>query len=216
MQNWLDVQLILDDAMPDTEIANTKAQRILNAARSVLARTGYAGTTINLVAREAGVSRGLLHYYFRNKEEMLIKVIQANMEASVAMVEDIFSRAESAEEISTQLIGALRNVLQTDPDFFNLFFEAWSVARLSPLVDDRLRGYYDDFRNAVENGLAYAAGRGIVAPALPVNGLAAVVTSIIDGFGLQLVTEPALLHDDDIWVTAERCIRLLLGEESAA
>jgi hypothetical protein len=147
---------------------------------------------------------------------MLIRVIQANMEASVAMVEDIFSRADTAEDISTQLIEALRNVLQTDPDFFNLFFEAWSVARLSPVVDDQLRGHYDDFRTAVEDGLAYATGRGIITPTLPVSGLAAVVTSIIDGFGLQLVTAPELLNADNIWVTAERSVRLLLGEVSAA
>jgi len=202
--------------MPSSDIADTKTRRILNAVRSVLARNGYAKTTINLVAREAGVSRGLLHYYFKSKEDMLIRVIQANMEASVAMVEDIFTRAETIEDISAQLTGALRNVLQTDPDFLNLFFEAWSVARLSPVVDERLRDHYDDYRTAVEEGLSSAMARGIISPALPIRGLAAVVTSIIDGFGLQLVAEPDLLEADALWVTTEQSIRLLLGEAPAA
>lgn len=191
-----------------------KAQRILYAVRSVLAKNGYAGTTIKLVAAEAGVSRGLLHYYFKNKEEMLIRVIRENMTVSVRMVTDIFQRADTAEDIAEGLTAALRGVLTTDPDFFNLFFEAWSVARVNPGVDARLREHYDDFRGAIQQGLITAAARGIIRLALPVTGLAAVITGIMDGYGMQMVTEPGLIDDVDIWDAAAHTILTLLGGAS--
>ena len=45
-------------------IEGEKAQRIVEAMRSSVARRGVAGSTFDHVAREARVSRGLLHYYF--------------------------------------------------------------------------------------------------------------------------------------------------------
>ena len=115
--------------MVSMENTDPKHQKILEAVRKLLARKGYAGTTISLVAAEAGVSRGLLHYYFKNKEEMLANVIQTNMEASVILVADIFAQSESVESLASALTQALRHILETDPDFFNLFFEGWAVAR---------------------------------------------------------------------------------------
>jgi len=66
--------------MRQSKKSDEKSRRILAAVRSILAQKGYAGTTINLVAAEANVSRGLLHYYFKNKEEMLATVIKENMQ----------------------------------------------------------------------------------------------------------------------------------------
>src|ERR1700751_3279464 len=48
-----------------------KAQRIVEAMRTSVARRGTAGSTFDHVSREAGVSRGLLHYYFGTKEQLL-------------------------------------------------------------------------------------------------------------------------------------------------
>ena len=44
-----------------------KAQRIIAAMRKSVATRGAAASTFDHVAREAGVSRGLLHYYFGSK-----------------------------------------------------------------------------------------------------------------------------------------------------
>src|SRR6185436_18377274 len=45
-------------------------QRILDAAHAVFVRRGTAGTRMQEVAAEAGVNQALLHYYFRNKEQL--------------------------------------------------------------------------------------------------------------------------------------------------
>src|SRR3712207_7534659 len=57
--------LSLHDALPIWE----KAQRIIEAMRQSVARRGVAGSTFDHVAREAGVSRGLLHYYFADRKK---------------------------------------------------------------------------------------------------------------------------------------------------
>ena len=194
-----------------TAIKDQKAKKILDAARSILAQKGYAATTINLVASEAGVSRGLLHYYFKNKEEMLAKVIQLNLELSAQMVADLFAQTNSVHELANDLTSALRGILETDPDLFNLLLEGWSVSRHTPAVDKRFHELYSHFRDTIQNGLEDAVARNIISPALPLGGLAALLTAIIDGLGLQLVTEPDMIANERIWETARKGIRVLLG-----
>ena len=47
------------------------AARILTAAREAFAQTGWAGTTIRAVAREADVDPALVYHYFASKEGLL-------------------------------------------------------------------------------------------------------------------------------------------------
>lgn len=51
-------------------------QDILRAASRVLAREGLGRTTVEAVAKEAGVSKGGLFYYFLNKKEMLTGMLE--------------------------------------------------------------------------------------------------------------------------------------------
>ena len=50
-------------------------KRIVEAAVSVLARDGYAATSVKDIAAEAGVAPGLVHYYFKTKEELVAAAV---------------------------------------------------------------------------------------------------------------------------------------------
>jgi AcrR family transcriptional regulator len=191
--------------------ADEKIQRILSAVRRLLTKNGYAATTISQVAAEAGVSRGLLHYYFKNKEEMLARVVRENVAFSVKMARSIFRESQSADDLASRLTKALRRLFEADPDFYHLFFESWAIARQSPLIDRELRQLYREFREAIGQGLEEAVSKGIIAPKIPLNGLAALLTSIFDGMGLQLMTEPELAADETIWSAMDSGLRSSLG-----
>ena len=51
-------------------------QRILDAAHVVFVRRGTAGARMQEIAAEAGVNQALLHYYFRNKEQLALAAFQ--------------------------------------------------------------------------------------------------------------------------------------------
>lgn len=52
----------------------TTEERILEAARSVFLRKGMMGARMQEVADEAGINKALLHYYFRNKQQLFEQV----------------------------------------------------------------------------------------------------------------------------------------------
>ena len=183
---------------------------ILSAVRTILARHGYMGTTISLVSKEAGVSRGLLHYYFKNKDEMLARVIKENMEISIAMIASVFDHHKTPEGYAKGIVDLLRGIMGKDPDFLSLFFEGFAVARHSEIVNRELAALYVDFREALETCLQRAIDQKSITPALPVEALAAIITGIIDGMGLQLLTEPELCRNTIIWEGIETAIIDLL------
>lgn len=191
--------------------SDPKAIKILDAVRTILARKGYMGTTISLVAKEAGVSRGLLHYYFKNKDEMLARVIKDNMEISIAMIGSVFDRYDTSEGYAKGICDLMQRVMENDPDFFNLFFEGFAVARHSPIVSQELETLYGKFRKALEIRLEKAIKQKIITPDLPLEALAAIITGIIDGMGLQLLTERELCRNQTIWKSMETAIIDLLG-----
>ena len=187
-----------------------KAQKILDAVRTILAKNGYMGTTISLVAKEAGVSRGLLHYYFKNKDEMLARVIKDNMKISITMISSVFDQNNTPQGYAKGITELLRGVMENDPDFFSLFFEGFAVARNSQIVKRELTILYGKFRKALENSLKKAKEHEIINPGLPVEALAAIITGIIDGMGLQILTEPDLSRNLILWESIEKAIVDLL------
>ena len=190
--------------------SDEKKQHILKTIRKLLADKGFAGTTISQVAQEAGISRGLLHYYYKNKEDMLAHVIRANMEMSIEMIGGIFYQAKSADQLASKIVKLLRDVIENDPDFFKVFFLSWAIGRQNRIIARELQSLYGRFRKAVEKGLKHAQAQKMITPRLPIAGLAALITGIIDGMGLQFATETALAEHADFWTATERGILVLL------
>jgi len=61
---------------PGGRIRPTAADRILRATARTIAEHGAAALTMSDVAEEAGVSKGLIHYHFHDKETLLARVVE--------------------------------------------------------------------------------------------------------------------------------------------
>src|ERR1700760_213638 len=86
------------------ELTGEKATRIVEAMRASVAERGIAGSTFEHVAREAGVSRGLLHYYFGTKERLLIEVVRRDSDLRIEQLEIGIAGAASADDVIETLL----------------------------------------------------------------------------------------------------------------
>lgn len=59
---------------------DNKEQEILIAAEKMFTEKGFKGATTTLIAAEAGVTHAMLHYYYRTKEQIFLKVLDSYME----------------------------------------------------------------------------------------------------------------------------------------
>ncbi|HEY6632821.1 MAG TPA: TetR/AcrR family transcriptional regulator [Rhizobiaceae bacterium] len=58
------------------ESRNRTTAALLHAAAAVFARRGFDGATIGEVARDAGVAKATVHYYFETKENLYTRVLE--------------------------------------------------------------------------------------------------------------------------------------------
>ena len=79
-------------------LSSEKARRIVEAMRRSVARRGTAGSTFDQVSREAGVSRGLLHYYFGTKEQLLVEAVRLECELRLELLQEQLASAQTADD----------------------------------------------------------------------------------------------------------------------
>ena len=91
-----------------------KAQRIIAAMRSSVGRRGAAGSTFDHVAREAGVSRGLLHYYFGSKERLLVEVVRQDCDVRNQAMEERLAEAHTIDAIVAALVLGLEEFIEDE------------------------------------------------------------------------------------------------------
>ena len=106
-------------------LSGDKAQRIVDAMRASVATRGAAGSTFDHVAREAGVSRGLLHYYFGSKERLLVEVAKRDSEVRFAAMAAQLGRARNADELVGQWVRSLQATVRHEPQFVTMLLELY-------------------------------------------------------------------------------------------
>jgi AcrR family transcriptional regulator len=101
--------------------------RILQAVIELLARQGISGVSMRAVAREAGVSLGLLSYHYADKTDLIRAALHRIEESDLAMLEP-----DPAVSPIKRLRRALRRI--ADPEFLtteylSLRLQLWALAR---------------------------------------------------------------------------------------
>ncbi|MCC3374941.1 TetR/AcrR family transcriptional regulator [Cohnella sp. REN36] len=88
-----------------TSKKSLKYNLILDAAVKVFAETGYHGSQVSKIAREAGVADGTIYLYFKNKEDILISLFRERLGELVdkfkARVADARTADEALREVCT-------------------------------------------------------------------------------------------------------------------
>ena len=72
--------------------------RIIEAAITVAAESGFTQATTKEIARQAGCSEGIIYHYFESKHELFLGVIRENAQEFLAQLESAISAGETAQE----------------------------------------------------------------------------------------------------------------------
>ena len=103
-------------------LALEKQQIVLKAAIHEFARQGYSGASINVIVKEAGISKGSLYQYFPNKEALFLFVF-ARFRAKVkATVKEVRSPPDFFDHIVVVLRAGI-NFIDRYPDYFQIYLK---------------------------------------------------------------------------------------------
>jgi AcrR family transcriptional regulator len=195
------------------ELGGQKAQRIIEAMRESVAEVGIAGSTFERVAAKAGVSRGLLHYYFGTKERLLVEVIRRDTEWRIETLGAGLRGAKTVDEVIGAFFNMFEDTLSRQTGYVYMVSELYVAGRQSPDLHRELGELYSRARSEFAEILREKEREGVLKLRLDAESVLAHIFAAGDGAAIQQLTDPTL----DIVAAAHAGLevyRFLLGAES--
>jgi len=180
------------------EMRESRKEQIMNAALELFAREGYANCSIARLARQTGISKGLMYNYFESKEALLVAIIDDGISEILAYFDPDHEGVLTSEELSgfiTKVFSSIRDNQQ--------FWILYISVILQPRVKELLEG--EPFSNIMEQFgpmlMAYFTEMGFEDPALEMLTFSA----LIEGFGVLMVyAYPSVELPDDLLRSYEK------------
>ncbi|MGC4092643.1 MAG: helix-turn-helix domain-containing protein [Polyangiaceae bacterium] len=197
---------------PSPRIARRERRRersreeIVEAARRVLLKNGVAGTTLDAVAQEAGLTKAALYYYFPSKDALYFEVMFGVFDTQTMAIQNAVAKATTGPEALRALIGETVRSFAGQLDDFRLAFLHSQVVkpgtvRLTPDQFQRLRPLNDRMYGGATKLVAADAerkrGRTVIEPRLMAFLASTAALGLLTMKGLVESFGDPLLYSDE-------------------
>ena len=125
--------------------------QLANSALRTLSKLGYAGTSLRDIAENSEFSHGVLHYYFRDKVDLITYCVRQYKAASVARYDEVVAVSTTPDELRDQWIDATVTTLRQDAPMHRLWYDLRNQSMFS-------ESFRDDVR-AIDSSLERMIGR---------------------------------------------------------
>jgi AcrR family transcriptional regulator len=135
----MDAALTFAPEMLDPALDTAKRRQILDGARAVFLAQGFEGSSMNDIARAAGVSKGTLYVYFENKERLFAAIVDEERYSHVNLIFD-FDHADGDVEAVLMRVGTQLAAFLTQPRIISAMRVVMGIAERMPELGQR---FYD-------------------------------------------------------------------------
>ncbi len=190
-----------------TEQIQNKEQAILEAAEREFLAKGFDGARTISIARAAGVTHAMLHYYFRTKENIFERILDEKMRLMGELVMTTFGRP------GLPLLERLRDGIARHFDFIVvnpdlprfIVNEVFARPERHEVMRQRLRKIMDDLLSGMQSQLDESAARGETEPMDARMLMLDIISLNVFGFIAYPIIEPIL---GDLTADRERFFEL--------
>ncbi|MDA8229559.1 MAG: TetR/AcrR family transcriptional regulator [Desulfitobacterium hafniense] len=157
-------------------------EKIILAARKVFALKGIHQATLGDIAREAGVAKGTLYYYYQSKEALVFEVLDEGIGAMI----NGFSALNEDTDLAQLTCGFLEAMVDQQ-ELIHIYFHLLQESFRNPGLRERFRQKYREWR---EWGTAFFRAQGYCQP----EEVSTLIIAALDGLCLQWLVEPEAVN----------------------
>jgi AcrR family transcriptional regulator len=174
------------------------SQQIIDAAIRVLARQGYAKTSLLDIAKEAGMSKGALHYHYPTKETLIHAVLETACNVVQARTLEAWSPSDDPFEALRKSLGELWATRAERTDEALVVADLLALSLYDESLRPKLAEFYDlgaaQIRQYLEQHLLSLG----LEPRVPLEILPRIVIGLLDGLVMQAFVDPDALAPDQV------------------
>ena len=185
-------------------------ERLLAAARAVLARRGFHGASVEEIASEAGFSTGALYSNFDGKEDLFLALMEREIEEHSREIGQAVARRASVAERATGGARQWMSTIERERDVLLLFMEFWAYGVRDPQVRPKVAARFAQARELLTRLVAEGAREFDLELELPAEHLAVAIDALADGIARQKLADPDAVPDE----LMGRVLALLLSAAS--
>jgi AcrR family transcriptional regulator len=158
-----------------------RRRALADAALRTLSELGYARTSLREIAKDAPFSHGVLHYYFRDKVELITYCVRRYKAVCVQRYDEVVDRSASAGELADGFAEAMAATLVADAAMHRLWYDLRSQA----LFEESFRADVQEIDGTLEAMVWRVVGRYAELAGRPVTTPAGVAYAMVDGLFQQ-------------------------------
>jgi AcrR family transcriptional regulator len=175
--------------------AHTRA-RLLDAARSVFARGGFHGASVEEIASEAGFSTGALYSNFDGKEDLFLALMEREIAAHAREIAEAVGARASVDERAKGGARQWMTMIEREPQLLLLFMEFWAYGVRDARVRPKVAARFAQVRELLTRLIADGVREFDLELALPAEQLAVAIDALADGIARQKLADPDAVPDE--------------------
>ena len=195
--------------MMDNEHLAERREEILSAAEKLFDANGYAATTMDAVAAEAGVSKGSIYNYFKNKQDLFAQVVAAAMAGDEVQIDQTLSSPVSATAKLNQLLDNWWERLEHYRRIGRLMLEFWATAARQD-QEEELSSWFEQqyiyWREKIAPLIAQGIASGEFDRSFPPEVAASLIMAMTRGITVQSILDMGVDLDGDFLEAIKRII----------
>jgi AcrR family transcriptional regulator len=177
-------------------IEEARRKQILDTAIRTIAAKGYSGTSLAEIAREAGISKGVISYYFEGKSQLVEEILSRLLREPAAFIKERVDACESSTEKLSAYVAANFEFAKTHRNELLALVDLWG-RRDSTEGRNRFDAEaYEPSRRYLSRILETGLESGELAE-VPRTTMASIVQATIDGVMLQWAFDPNAVDLDE-------------------
>ena len=170
--------------MGKADLATERKKQIIESTIECISRYGYNNFSMQDVARIAGVSKGIIHYYFLNKEELMMAVLDRVAGDIEALLTHATRQTNDPLERLKIIINHMFSLAIEKKEYYCINMDFWTQINQKEEVRRAVAAHYAKFRTAIaaiiQNGMDTGVFIGDDA-----SFKASLVMALVDGMSLQ-------------------------------
>ena len=172
--------------------------QIVDAAIRVIARQGYARTSLMDIAKEVGMSKGAVHYHFPTKEALMTHVLQTACDAVAQRTRAAWTAGEQPEASIRSALQELWRVRAELSDEAKVVADLMTQALHDGSLREPLAAYYKFAVAQVDEHLTTNLDKVGLRPKLDKATLPRLLHALLDGLLMQKIVDPDAFDDDQV------------------
>ncbi len=170
--------------MNRVDIHPHRRQQIITGASRLLARKGWAATTFADICKEAGISNGVLTYHFKDKDEILLAVLENVSRTSTDRFFSLLQEQTSWQDKLKLIVRSSLSSTEEERELSRLNLHLLSLAAQRPEIAQRLRQTYTSAMQRAQAEIEQAEEQGQIRRHDPA-AVAAVIQMLVIGMSFS-------------------------------